>query len=241
MYEDYMPVTKRKSKGTVRKASSDRINRREFRQSRKPIHPISPNFISSTSIREIRLIKHTHDHQGTIHEWSKNDINRMNRAIKNAITHLDKAEKFLEEENSCNMYDIIIDAVRRVRSVLAGEDGELSIFPLPLSYQKERKNKEDEYVVCYGMSLKDKHEMSICIELHESDSKLSKTLIHEAFHIIGGCMPYKKTLTSKKLFDPDLLCSDDVEQNAALTSIQRYKDIIKIPADLFAQFVMRCE
>lgn len=61
--------------------------------------------------------------------------------------------------------------------------------------------------------------------------RLEKTLIHEAFHIIGGCVEGQSK---------DLICEDSVEKDCAFDKIVSKNSIQEMEADDFAQFIMMC-
>lgn len=225
MYEDYIPVTKRKSKGTVRKASSDRTSRRESRQSRKNIPQISCALSSSTPIQMVRFADHEYKKTPGTYTWTHEDQARINTAIANALTHLCNAHNYVISNGSS--LAIIANAIKAVYNVLSNDT--LSIFPL--------SNRSSSY----GLSAKGACEISISLIHNCTLFDFSKTLIHEAFHIIGGCMKYKNNPTDKRMIDPDITCEDDMEQIDALKYIMPHDDIIKMSADHFAQFVMKCE
>lgn len=225
MYDDNIQVAKRKSKGTVRKESSDRTSRRESRQSRKPMHPISRALSSSTPIQMVRFADHEYKKTPGTYTWTHEDQARINTAIANALTHLVNAHNYVI--NSRSNLAIIDNAIKAVYNVLSNDT--LSIFPL--------SNRNSSY----GVSAKGACEISISLKHNRTPFDFSKTLVHEAFHIIGGCMKYKNNQTDKRMIDSDITCEDDMEQIDALKYIMPHDDIIKIPADLFAQFVMKCE
>ncbi len=72
---------------------------------------------------------------------------------------------------------------------------------------------------------------SIDIEKNENQFDCQKTLIHEAFHIIVGC----------KDEECDVSCEKSITGQKALNRILRCKGKETIPADWFAQFVMKCD
>ncbi len=61
--------------------------------------------------------------------------------------------------------------------------------------------------------------------------RLAKTLIHETFHIIGGCTKEQSN---------DSICLDKVSRDDAFEKIASKDNIESMEADDFAQFVMMC-
>jgi len=138
------------------------------------------------------------------------------RAIKNAIqTAANKLEIALKDEEIENNNEIK-SAIEEVIKVLKAQD--LKIYPLD----------EEE---CCGMAMSGENAISINIELLSGNSfGIAKTLIHEAFHIIGGC--------DNEEFDNS--CSNFLEKYEAWKLIGVLKTKDKMCADAFAQFIMRC-
>ena len=212
MYDDYMPATKQKSKGAVRKASSNRTSRRESGQGRAPI-------------QTVKFANHEYYKDSGTYTWTPEDQNQITDAINNALTHLNNAHNYII--NSRPDLTIIDNAIIAVYNVLTDEN--LTIFPLSNRCRS------------YGLSAKGACEISISLIHNKTLFDFSKTLIHEAFHIIGGCMEYKNNPTDKRMIDPDITCENDMEQIDALQYIMPHENIIKMSADHFAQFVMKCE
>lgn len=225
MYEDYTPVTKRKNKGTVRKASSDRINRRESSQSRKNIPPISRALSSSTPIQVVRFADHEYNKTLGTYTWTHEDQVRINTAIANALTHLCNAHNYVISSRS-NLA-IIDNAIKAVYNVLSNDT--LSIFPL--------LNDEDSF----GMASKGACEISISLKHNRTSFNFSKTLIHEAFHIIGGCWDIVDEEGNVLEEVPDEKCHGRTGRDSALKTLLQQGDIRRMSADHFAQFVMKCE
>lgn len=149
--------------------------------------------------------------------WSINDRRVIRYAMEVALNCLNSALN----ENDVQDNDIIKKAIINVIKIL--QDPKLEIYPL-----KEK---------CYGKSAAGSKQISINVALARKTEEISgllyslaKTLIHESFHIIGGC-----TSDSK-----DKSCSDSVTKEDAFDFISK-KDIKDMAADYFAQFVMQCQ
>ena len=79
----------------------------------------------------------------------------------------------------------------------------------------------------YGSSMEKRREISINILNHKKVNDVAKTLLHESFHIIGGCHGVTEI--------GDSHCRD-----VALSLIKGKRTIRSMNADSVAQFVMEC-
>lgn len=213
----------------------NRSNREEFLEGNQAFQPINdsitPGGNSNDCEQKVRFMPYYyHDIEKERYDWPADDIEDINRALMDAITHLEGAINYLNDlishtkqeskrksEDKIEKYNTVLNVVQKVRDVL--QNGGLQIFPL------EAK--------CYGLSQKGPRQISINVALHRENSNLlyslAKTLIHESFHIIGGCTSNKR----------DTSCNDSLKKEEALKSIY-LEEIKNMAADYFAQFVMQC-
>ena len=90
-----------------------------------------------------------------------------------------------------------------------------------------------------GQSAYDKWEISLDVnKLNKDIDRMAKTLIHEAFHIIGGCF---KMVNGQHVYNAALDTANDSESIDDMyqeMSDARFK-LIDVRADTFAQYVMK--
>lgn len=142
--------------------------------------------------------------------WLQEDMTKVNKAIKRAVEHLNKAL----QDNLLKNKPIICKAIQDVIVVL--QSPILKIYPL----------EQD-----YGQASEGKYEISINMKLLRDDIyAIAKTLIHEAFHIIGGCQGRTR----------DESCNNDDSKENAFARLSRKRGIRTMVADDFAQFIMQC-
>lgn len=146
--------------------------------------------------------------------WRQDYRVEVKAAIGVALFHLERA---LTEE-CVKKNSMIKDAIEKVIKVLQSND--LEIYPLKGNW--------------YGQAQVGYNQISLNVSLsHKSDDflySIAKTLIHEAFHIIGGC----------DVGTPDDSIEDSTDQTTAFDKISNCEAIGKMCADAFAQFVMKC-
>ena len=145
-------------------------------------------------------------------DWKLEYKKAVKKAIETAVNNLTIAlnNEKIKDNN------VMKNAILEVISIL--KDPKLKIYPL-----------DDEE--CCGTAEASEIAISINIKLlSKSPFALAKTLIHEAFHIIGGCC-------SNEIDEP---CSNYCEKFEALKKIRDCMDIKEMCADAFAQFVMKC-
>lgn len=147
----------------------------------------------------------------TEYVWTPDYQGKLNVALQEAVRHLDNAlNDSLVADNA-----IIRDAIQRVKNVLNDQD--LKNYPLTGGY--------------YGQAQERLNQISINMDLlHDNAYVLAKTLIHEAFHIIGGFQG--RTM--------DSTCDDNMPKDAAFSYMRKKRGISTMVADYFAQFVMQC-
>lgn len=255
--ENKMGFANYKAKSQTQKRPN-RSNREEFLEGNQAFQPINdsitPGGNSNDCEQKVRFMpyyyhdiekEHSESSKDAIekerYDWPDDEIEDINRALKDAITHLNRAINYLngiisniEQKSKVKIkqrskvqiekYKAILKAIQDVRGVLEGTEM-LEIFPY-----KEKNS--------YGQAQEGFHQISINMKLIKETSNngnlyfytLAKTLIHEAFHIIGGC----------KEGAMDESCEDSVSKEAALTNIYRKKYLRTMEADYFAQFVMQC-
>lgn len=147
----------------------------------------------------------------TEYVWTPDYQNKLNIALQVAVRHLDNALNDPLIENNT----IIQGAIQGVKNVL--NDQNLEIYPLTGN--------------CYGMAQPGSREISINMgRLRSNLNTLAKTLIHESFHIIGGC--------TREEFDT--ICSGNLSKEKAYDAISKVSDISIMSADYFAQYIMKC-
>lgn len=234
-----MDLVYHKAKSQKQKRQN-RLNREELlgNQAFQPINaPITLSDNSNDCEQTVEFMEYCYNDKTHTILWSKDDIEDINRALADAIIHLDRAIEYLDgeiissdtkknSEAKIKKYKIILDAVQQVRGVLQGTKT-LQIFP----YNDEEsyaKAQQGYHQISINMNFLKAHE-------NKSDNKasyfyaLAKTFIHEAFHIIGGCLK-----------GADGSCGDSVSKEVALNNIYRKESIKTMQADDFAQFVMQC-
>lgn len=113
--------------------------------------------------------------------------------------------------NNMSYNDQIKDYAKDVAEVLS--DGNLEIYPM---------NKAG----ILGQAAMGLHQISLNVNLIKGETEMAKTLIHEAFHIIGGCIDIEEKECRSYNF------------NNILKKMKKEKNIAYIQADDFAQFVM---
>lgn len=165
---------------------------------------------SNNCVQMIRFVPNYYGSE-TEYEWTPDYQGKLNAALQVAVSHLDNA---LNDSLVANN-TIIQGAIQGVKNVLNDQD--LEIYPLTGGY--------------YGQAQERHNQISINMDLlHNNAYALAKTLIHEAFHIIGGCQG--RTM--------DSTCDDSMSKDAAFSYIHRKRGISTMVADYFAQFVMQC-
>lgn len=114
-------------------------------------------------------------------------------------------------------------------------DENLEIYPMT----------DDEKTGIYGQAAVGRPQISLEVNNHNGNYKeMAKTLIHEGFHIIGGCCkkndnPQKSPGDPQFVADPglDTACnSKDI--NAIYRELVKEKHKHRVRADAFAQYVM---
>lgn len=204
-----------KSKSTKRKSIS-RPNRRESVKRNSGIQAFddvrifykTPCNDSNDCIGTVRIEGKTYN--GDFCEVTQKEREDIMNAICRAKAKLKKALS----DSLLNGYECIKKAISEVLDVF--EKKPLIIYPL----------KSDDTL---GKAAKEDYKISINIEkLHGKIVILTKTLIHEAFHIIGGCTG-----------DNDIPCDNGMSKRDAFAEIKDCS-IADMNADVFAQFVMKC-
>lgn len=212
-------------KERAQKAKSElQLDKKKSRTSQK-LHGVKRNFFSDSNMtinysRVTRIehifVPHVYSGERKYNWTGRKDIVEI--AISEAIKHLDNA---LNDEKVGKNW-VIKKAVQDVKEIL--ENPKLEIYPF--------FGKSD------GLAEQKKEQISISTTLivgalnsNEKLYRLEKTLIHEAFHIIGGCTKDESN---------DLICKDDVEKNIAFKKIESKSNIKEMEADDFAQFIMQC-
>ena len=162
-------------------------------------------------VQMVRFINHSFE-KHNYYKWTSKNMDNVKKAIELALEKLNKALS----DQCINDNIVIKDAIESVIGIFTDE--ELEIFPLFENY--------------YGQARQGFKQISINMELlQDKPFALAKTLIHEAFHIIGGC---------KKGKSLDLICADHTTKEAAFANICRKRSRETMDADFFAQFVMQC-
>lgn len=151
------------------------------------------------------------------YNWSEKDL-VVEKAVIKAIEHLYNAFN----DSMIQNYQIIKDAIIEIISVL--NNPMLKFYPF--------------FGQSDGLAMEHKEEISIrttliskAIKDNEAFYRLQKTLIHEAFHIIGGCVKGRAQ---------DSICLENVKKEEALQKIISKDNIQEMEADDFAHFVMMC-
>lgn len=138
--------------------------------------------------------------------------------LDKACTQLGNAMGFLDSQLGMEKVShrlglqLLCDALCDMLDVL--RDNDLTIFPFKDS-------------TSYGQSMEKRREISINILNHKKVNDVAKTLLHESFHIIGGCHGVTEI--------GDSHCRD-----VALSLIKGKRTIRSMNADSVAQFVMEC-
>lgn len=207
--ENKMDLVYHRAKSKKQKRQN-RLNREELlgNQAFQPINdPITPNDNLNDCEQTVEFMLYYYDN-GERYEWTTDDKNKVNEALRIAIAHLNKALN----EDKIKSCVVILEAIKDVIGVLQASD--LKIYP----FQNH-----------FGQAQKDLNEISINMDkLRRTSRILAKTLIHEAFHIIGGCRG-----------DNDETCDNNMSKLGALSKIINCS-IEDMQADHFAQFVMKC-
>ncbi len=237
MYEYYMPSIKHQNKRTARKISAGKGANIKGKQIQKPMSAFSHYFVPSAPIQMVTFLKYPyaqcdsvlfHGQHGRKYEWKDAETNRINGAIAAAVQKLKDVRKklFLNGGDGGGDRHFAIEcAITGVIDVLAEEKEPLYIYPL---FKRS----------CFGEAAEGKHEISLTVSRQMSDFELQKTLIHEAFHIIGGCQEYKDE-TGEWVETPDDPCDDNLKGSDALGFIRVHNNIRDMSADHFAQFIMK--
>ncbi len=148
--------------------------------------------------------------------WRQDYRVEVKAAIGIALFHLERA---LTEEN-VKKNSTIKDAIEKVMEVL--QNNGLEIYPLDKKWYGQAQAGYNQISLNVFLSHKNKRDFLYSI---------AKTLIHEAFHIIGGC---------KEGQSNDSICLDRVSKDGAFKKIASRDNIESMEADDFAQFVMKC-
>lgn len=237
MYEYYMPSIKHQNKRTARKISAGKGVNIKGKQIQKPKSAFSHYFVPSAPIQMVTFLKYPYAQSDSVlfhgkhsrkYEWKDSETNRINGAIAAAVQKLKnvRMELFLNGGGKGRDRHFAIEcAIAGVIDVLAEEKEPLYIYPL---FKRS----------CFGEAAEGKHEISLTVSHQMSDFELQKTLIHEAFHIIGGCQEYIDE-TGEWVETPDDPCDDDLDSSKAFDFIKRFNDIRDMSADHFAQFIMK--
>lgn len=174
----------------------------------------SPCNSLNNCIQMVRFMKCFYNQPNKTYEWKQKEKDIVNNALGLAITNLNKA---LEEPN-IDKRSQIYKAIVRVRCTL--ETKSLKIYPLDEPYYGAAQAERQEISINVAQAMREKNTIFV----------LAKTLIHEAFHIIGGC----------NVGAPDETCLDNVPKDEAFSNIKKMDNIGMMEADDFAQFVMMC-
>lgn len=149
------------------------------------------------------------------YSWATKDKEMIESAKTTAISHLEAAQAGLASLPENSFKRIMEPAIKNVKEILG--DQNLEIYPLTGD--------------SYGMAQRGSRQISInIVRLRNNLNTLAKTLIHESFHIIGGC-------TSE---DYDIICDGNLSKGKAYEEISKVSDISVMPADYFAQYIMKC-
>ena len=151
---------------------------------------------SSSHVKGHTFMPHSYSSQKGNYNWKfRKDV--VERAISIAIAHLNKAW----DDPIIKDHHIIKNAIEEVIRIL--DDSELEIYPF--------------FGLSDGLAKKNEKKISIrttlvvnALRKGVSFDRLTKTLIHEAFHIIGGCVEGKSN---------DSICEDSVDKNIAFEKI----------------------
>lgn len=212
-------------KGRTQKAKREIQSDKKKSPTPQKLHIVRSNFFSDSNMTinysrvtstEHIFVPHVYSGKREYSWIGRKDI--VEFAISEAIKHLDNA---LNDEKVAK-HPVIKKAVQDVKVIL--ENPKLEIYPfLGNSDGLAEQNKEQ---ISISTTL-----IAGALNSNEKLYRLEKTLIHEAFHIIGGC-----TEDESK----DLICEDNVEKNIAFEKIVSKKRIQQMEADDFAQFIMQC-
>ncbi|MCM1157778.1 MAG: hypothetical protein NC300_03720 [Bacteroidales bacterium] len=173
----------------------------------------SPCNNSNGCVGNVEFVSHYYRNKKRF-EWTPKYRDAVNRAINRAIAQLCKASEYLQNKDKENIKKAIQDVLGVFKSP------ELLIYP---------------FFIDYGQAREKYNKISINIEiLHNKPFILAKTLIHEAFHIIGGCKGKNDDIN-----DNDVPCDNRMSKKDALSKIENCT-IAEMQADVFAQFVMKC-
>ncbi len=218
----------RKPDGKVGKAETSHGARRYYGHTGSVrVLPVGCSDLKNSDMQQIRFMKCVYDDVRQEHTWCEDAKNNIRCGILGALADLNKAGEYLQRKQNQNRTNkratrsnfpipgYLPDAVRKVANVLSSEG--LVVFPLVDGS-------------AYGKSAKGPYEISININITADTFNLKKTLIHEAFHIIGGC-------TDEGC---DTTCPNDMERDTAFEEICCKESIETVSADCFAQFVIRC-
>lgn len=204
----------------IRKSSSKRNNNPVKRNNINPAKSKGVTYTIVLDSRKRNIIapkfkSHFYEKPEVTYIWTQKDKEEVIEAIGVALSHLERA---LTEEN-VKKNNVIKDAIEKVIKRLRSRD--LEIYPLKGNW--------------LGQAQKGPNQISLNVELsHKSDDylySLAKTLIHEEFHIIGGCVEGQSK---------DSVCSDKLSRDRAFNKIASKNNIESMEADYFAQFVMQC-
>ncbi len=142
---------------------------------------------------------------------------RVTNGITLAIRQLDRVmEAWIQESVPNHPLAIYAQSIKEVL-----EDDDLWIYPLNMTGY-------------YGMSSYNKRAISVSINIRTEES-MAKTLIHEGFHIIGGCWEITPDGKHEPRKDET---SDTATRIDHLYDKMAGKDITDINADTFAQYAM---
>lgn len=176
--------------------------------------PTSNTDINHLSITDKKHIFMPHIYNGDREYKWNNRWKIVEEAIFDAIKHLNNALN----DPMVKKHKIIIDAIRNVINILEAQN--LEIYPF--FGKSDGLAKIDEYKISIRTTL---------ITQEKNLYRLEKTLIHEAFHIIGGCVKGESN---------DSICEENVDKDGAFEKIVSKESIGQMEADDFAHFIMRC-
>ncbi|MCM1102513.1 MAG: hypothetical protein NC409_00230 [Clostridium sp.] len=162
--------------------------------------------------------QHLYAKPETFCRWEQGHRIEVRAALKVALKQLENALMDKNVENST----VLKDAIEKIIKVLLSP--KLEIYPLNKKWLGQAQEGYNQ--ISINMALLHKCD----VQQNDLLFSIAKTLIHEAFHIIGGCVKGESN---------DDVCEGDMSKEVALKKIED-KAISSIDADFFAQFVMMC-
>lgn len=166
-------------------------------------------------IQLLKVIPMCYD--GSYIEWKKEYGDIINEGGRAAKKKLEAAAFFLQSINS--------DKARAIYSAVNAVYGALDrceIYPLKTSSAVDGLAAYNDYKIS----------IKVGMDIYET----AKTLIHEAFHIIGGC--YNVKANPPQPWDIEPSCGREVTGDSAY-KVLKGTDISKMSADHFAQYIMQ--